>query len=590
MTLVLVAAVLLLCLQNGIANSFSRFLLPLDDSVNVLSATASNQCLSDVSLFTGSLQTYVTTLRQCQQNGQCTEQQQRILQENLYAAKQFDAFGKIPPGVLEVTLINPGSYRECMKLDAPYKVHYCYARGVWNNQAGNPVAELGVRVGVCMPRSCSEKDIPKLLGTVEAGGVITVNFVDSSCVPTNVTPTTGFWIFMSLMGFFVIWAIASTVVDYILDVYYVEKKEIKNKAMDAFLAFSLYSNGSLLLNVNPPKEGNIKSLASIRFLSMTWVASGHTLLENSFSESLLPVLTMWDPLLSTTILNAFLSVDTFFLLSGVLVSYLFFKARPSLRYVKNPINWIMFYVHRYLRLTPSMMFFIGFYTVVLPFVNGPYTAALTEYVGSIETRVEACEKNWWRNMLYINNFYVRGGTTKACYNILWYLALDTQFYFIAPIFLIAFYFYPLIGGALILLCSGVSIWYVYAVTSRYDLPATIIGVFTLFTGKIDEFFSEYYEIPWARWNPYLIGIIVGYLLAKLNERRPKLNWLVVISSWLAATAVALLSLYGPHDYMKGDNNWNKMVRGTYNNFSRIGWSLAVSWVIVANHLGWGGNF
>ncbi|VDM70448.1 unnamed protein product [Strongylus vulgaris] len=30
------------------------------------------------------------------------------------------------------------------------------------------------------------------------------------------------------------------------------------------------------------------------------------------------------------------------------------------------------------------------------------------------------------------------------------------------------------------------------------------------------------------------------------------------------------------------------VSGTYNNFSRIGWALAVSWVIVANHLGWGG--
>ncbi|KAK6048313.1 hypothetical protein COOONC_14182 [Cooperia oncophora] len=34
--------------------------------------------------------------------------------------------------------------------------------------------------------------------------------------------------------------------------------------------------------------------------------------------------------------------------------------------------------------------------------------------------------------------------------------------------------------------------------------------------------------------------------------------------------------------------FSKSVRGTYNNFSRIGWSLAVSWVIVANHLGWGG--
>ncbi|KIH45767.1 hypothetical protein ANCDUO_24188, partial [Ancylostoma duodenale] len=32
----------------------------------------------------------------------------------------------------------------------------------------------------------------------------------------------------------------------------------------------------------------------------------------------------------------------------------------------------------------------------------------------------------------------------------------------------------------------------------------------------------------------------------------------------------------------------EFVRSSYNNFSRIGWALAVSWVIVANHLGWGG--
>lgn len=34
---------------------------------------------------------------------------------------------------------------------------------------------------------------------------------------------------------------------------------------------------------------------------------------------------------------------------------------------------------------------------------------------------------------------------------------------------------------------------------------------------------------------------------------------------------------------------SEFVRSTYNNFSRIGWALAVSWVIVANHLGWGGS-
>lgn len=55
------------------------------------------------------------------------------------------------------------------------------------------------------------------------------------------------------------------------------------QAVDAFLAFSFYTNAATVLDVSPPKEGNLKSLASIRFISMTWVASGHTLFENTFS-------------------------------------------------------------------------------------------------------------------------------------------------------------------------------------------------------------------------------------------------------------------------------------------------------------------
>ncbi|RCN32396.1 hypothetical protein ANCCAN_21802, partial [Ancylostoma caninum] len=221
------------------------------------------------------------------------------------------------------------------------------------------------------------------------------------------------------------------------------------EAVDAFLAFSFYTNAATILDISPPREGNLKSLASIRFISMTWVASGHTLLENTFGDVVLPILSMWDPFLSVTILNAFLSVDTFFLLSGILVSYLFFKAEPKLRYVKNPLTWVMFYVHRYLRqadylfclksiystqtifhiclialfaeevlaimftsaiqllkLTPPMMLFIGFYIVILPFTDGPYSAALTDYLGTIEENVKRCQDNWWRNLLYVNNFYL----------------------------------------------------------------------------------------------------------------------------------------------------------------------------------------
>ncbi|RCN34582.1 hypothetical protein ANCCAN_19570 [Ancylostoma caninum] len=415
-----------------------------------------------------------------------------VLMKNMFALKQIDSFGKVPPGLLELTIISSGSYRECTQVEAPYNTHYCYARALMENQTDNPVAELGVKVAVCMPTSCSEEDIPLMLGSIDFRGLATLNFVDAKCVPTKVVPTTAFWIFMSFMAFFVAWAIAATAFDYVSNAYF-NGKVIKNKVAGVYQIY-LYDLGGLRPHF----------------------------------------------------------------------------ARKHLR-----------------RLTPPMMLFIGFYIVILPFTDGPYSAALTDYLGTIEENVKRCQDNWWRNLLYVNNFYLEEDA-KACYNILWYLALDTQFYFVAPIFLVSLYLYPIIGFVLLTLCCIGSIAYVYAVTYSYDLPATIIGFFSTFSGKIDVFFSEYYEKPWARCTPYFIGLVVGYILVKLRGRRPRLNKLIILVIWVLATAVGFACVYSPYRYIKGDHNWSQFTRATYNNFSRIGWSIAVSWVIVANHLGWGG--
>ncbi|RCN34583.1 acyltransferase [Ancylostoma caninum] len=540
----------------------------------------SEQCQADVAVFAKSLLTFFETLVECRANGSCTDDQKKILDENMYAVKQIDAFGKLPAGLLEMTLISSGSYTECRDLIAPYDVHYCYADAVFDNQTNTAMGmTMGVKIAVCMPRSCNEEDIPQVINSIEIEG-IPLNFVHSNCVPTSVKPTTAFWIFMSFMAVFVIWAIVATIVDFVLSVYY-QNKSRDSTAMRILLAYSVYSNGAAILETGPDKPGTLKSLASIRFISMTWVVAGHTLGQNAFSDAVLPVLSLWNPFLSTTITNAFFSVDTFFLLSGILVSYIFFKSKPSARFVKNPFTWLMFYVHRYLRLTPPMMIFIGFYTVVLPFTNGPWTASVEGLVGSLEDSVEACQKYWWRNLLYINNLF---GNSPECYPVAWYLAVDTQLYVVAPVFLITLALWPLIGVVLLVLCGAASVAYVYAITFRDDLPATVVGAFAF--QKTSDFFSEYYEKPWTRCTPYLIGLGVGYLLTM--GRKPKLHWTVITSSWAIAAAVALASLYGPHRYIKGDDNWSEFIRSTYNNFSRIGWALAVSWVIVANHLGWGG--
>ncbi|KHJ90115.1 hypothetical protein OESDEN_10047 [Oesophagostomum dentatum] len=204
----------------------------------------------------------------------------------------------------------------------------------------------------------------------------------------------------------------------------------------------------------------------------------------------------------------------------------------------------MYYVHRYLRLTPPIMDFIGFFVVYSPLINGPWKISIVDiFADSPET----CKNYWWRNLLYINNLF---DPIQTCYGITWYLAVDTQLYFVAPIFLITFFLSAAAGYALIILCSAGSVAYVYAVTIINSLPATM----TFFAmDKVEDFFSDYYIKPWGRCPVYLIGIAVGYFLA--SGKKLKLSKVVVVCGWIVAAAIALAIVYGPHRYMKGVADW-----------------------------------
>lgn len=55
-------------------------------------------------------------------------------------------------------------------------------------------------------------------------------------------------------------------------------------------------------------------------------------------------------LLNQVILNAYLCVDTFFFMSGLVLTYVFLKEMSKLpQKIKQKSYWILYYVHRYLR-------------------------------------------------------------------------------------------------------------------------------------------------------------------------------------------------------------------------------------------------
>ncbi|ULT91990.1 hypothetical protein L3Y34_009582 [Caenorhabditis briggsae] len=193
--------------------------------------------------------------------------------------------------------------------------------------------------------------------------------------------------------------------------------------------------------------------------------------------------------------------------------------------------------------------------------------------------IQTCQSYWWKNLLYMNNM---GDAETACYAPSWYLAVDTQLYLIAPIILIGLCFSSLIGSIIAVIGCVASVVTVYILYSTYDLPADFFG-----NGNTNLLYDMIYHKPWIRCPPYFMGLLVGYFLAKFGSQKVKIPWILAIFGWILAFGLGIACMFCTYDYDKGVK-WSIFARATYYNFSRIAWSFFVSWVIIANHMGWGG--
>ncbi|CAB3398861.1 unnamed protein product [Caenorhabditis bovis] len=532
--------------SNFQQNPFTQF----DSSKN---AAISGQCANDTRKWIASLRMFMTAAEHCTITLNCTNDDRRAMRENRYAFQQLDAFGKFPvPGLAELTNVLDGSYQECQRIDGiAYETNYCYL--------------------MLFPG----KDLVRLFNDHSR---LPFKACAAFCVKRDVEKDSAFWGFTIFMIVAVGVALVATVIDFLREtILGIESAREKMLGLRILYAFSFWTNAGQILSVKEQKAGFIKSLDCIRLFSMSWVVFGHATYYFTFSDTLAPISTVRNKIYNHLVLDAFLSVDTFFMLSGIVVAYLFFKQRPKPAIVRSPLTWTLFYVHRYLRLTPPVMLFIGFYTVYMPFLKGPYMASFgNEYAAEVDN----CKQRWWQNLIYINNF---GPEMKSCYGITWYLAADTQMYVAAPIVLIAFYYKSIVGLAtatVIGIASIVATYVIYA-THSY-LPAESIG-----NDPHGNYFNLIYGKPWIRCTPYLVGIVTGYFLAINGARKPRLHLMLILIGWALALAVGLACVLSNYDYDRGVV-WSAFGKATFNNFQRLGWSLALAWTIIANHLGWGG--
>ena len=150
--------------------------------------------------------------------------------------------------------------------------------------------------------------------------------------------------FRAIFGVFGLLLIAGTVH------HYFGKTKGQSKLVKFMMGFSIVQNYRGLLKMSTPSKGQIQCLHGIRVISMSWVVLCHTynlIRRLPYTNGVNIGMELVQPPAMRVILNGYPSVDSFFVLGGFLLGYLTCKEMDK---KEGNINWVMFYVHRYLRL------------------------------------------------------------------------------------------------------------------------------------------------------------------------------------------------------------------------------------------------
>ncbi|CAH1802111.1 unnamed protein product [Owenia fusiformis] len=348
------------------------------------------------------------------------------------------------------------------------------------------------------------------------------------------------------------------------------------------LAFSAYNNSSKILDTGHPPE-KIRSLNALRLFSLCWIILGNTFnlgISKTQVATAVNAMTEKERLSETLphqiVLNAFTAVDTFFLVGGVSVVHLFLSHLAHVDGMPSIVMMLKFIFHRIWRIVPVYMLVIFLFTALYPYLgDGPlYPEDLAEGVN--------CKVHWWTNLLFINNMVY---DKQPCLTHTWYLAADMQFFLVSIVILLLLLRHPSVAYVLLSLLFGA------------NTAATGIEAYRIYSdpNTRDDFSVYWHNIfikPWTRVGPYLIGIILGFILyetqGKITLRKP---WkqLAIVLGWVLSATFMLVVVFATYSQNQpGVEKWNIGTYVFFETTKRYMWAIGLGWVVFACEAGYGG--
>lgn len=415
-----------------------------------------------------------------------------------------------------------GDYKACLKANGTRYILLLIKISSGTPSSGN--------FGICGPKECTAEDYSDLLKPtltelikqlmdeldVRHSGFFEVNdetirFIDVEQKNNEMGKIGPLSVILIICGILLVIACCYfTYQDYVRS-----KGEFKGDVGSKLIeCWSVVRNCRDLFYKKNPVDLNLEILNGVRVLSMCWVISGHTF--DFFNVSPLSNLTditdyiehnYW---IQTWIAGTF-SIDVFFFLSGFLcaitmTAQLADKAENLQQGVKTVI---VCYVHRYIRLLPLYLLGILAAMSIIPWIFSEGPLAVFNEWGQ-----GCCERKWFQNLLYVQNFYQIG---EGCLIWTWYLANDMQFFLVTPIIIILYNKSRKYGLlSLLLFAIGSTCAQIYVI-NHYNLSTSY------FFQANGDLFDDYYVKPYNRLNTYILGIIVAWMYLSYKDEKYKIT-------------------------------------------------------------------
>ncbi|KJH52478.1 hypothetical protein DICVIV_01324 [Dictyocaulus viviparus] len=476
-------------------------------------------------------------------------------EESKWALTWWDSLGKPAAGVSDGNYYWLGDYELCTKLrsEGKFDGQYCRVKLEVPDalvEEGCPQTDpLAIVLGVCMPKSCTDDQLHSLVERYSPYKTVIHCELD-------VHLSTAALVTLAVCGIWVSIQIVVTLVD---------------SDSTLLMCFDIRTNTRQALSTKRAPQ-SLHALHGLEFITFIWLVTA--MVYNIMQPYIENVAFSYDsiPSLAAHLTNNYsYLVDGLLAMSALYTTYLLYGEVSTIKDVVK-ISGITF-----IRFWPAYAFCVVFMWILFPELSSGPLWIHTE-------TAERCSNSWWKNLLFINNFF---SVRDTCVDFGYVVSLEAQ-YFVPLIALICLAKNRLLMAktiSILLLSFSISLTFYHTYTGALP-PAPLLTTEPIPLERTEQMLNTLLISPFVRASPTIVAFLFGVCMWNEdgNGNKSIFGRLFTVLVWMLSLISALFVMFSLHPFATSSVG-HPIFLAFYAAFHRPLWALSLLSFLYLSHHG-----